>query len=369
MSAKIDYYEFLGLKRQCGASDIKRAYRKAALKYHPDHNPDDSDAETNFKLASEAYEVLSDPQKRQHYDQFGHAGLDGMGHHGFNNVDDIFSSFGDIFEDFFGFTSSRRPRTRVRRGDDLSCEVTLTFLEACFGCEKQVDLVKQVSCEKCKGRGHEKDTGRTQCPECHGAGQVRRNQGFFMISTACNICQGEGSIVKDPCRTCMSTGRVRSKKKLKIKVPAGVDQGTRLVLRGEGEAGIAGGPAGDLYTIFRIQPHEMFKRHGNDIHAPLSISFVQAALGDQIEVETLEGVEEVVIPKGVETGETIILEREGIPILQSKRRGNLIYTLFVKTPQNLTDKQEELLEEFGLQTKAPPSKKPMKKAKKKGLFS
>jgi len=365
-----DYYEILSVDRHADTQQIKKAYRQAAMKYHPDRNPDNPEAEEKFKQASEAYEILSDPQTRQRYDQYGHAGLEGMGHHGFTNVDDIFSTFGDIFEDFFGFTTSRRPRTRVRRGEDLSYKVTIDFMEACFGCEKAVDILKYVPCPQCEGRGHARESDRATCPQCQGSGQIRHNQGFFMISSTCPTCQGEGSIMKNPCRPCLATGRIRAKKQLKIKVPEGVDQGTRLVLRGEGEAGIEGGPPGDLYAILQIKPHDIFEREGYDIHAELSISVVQAALGDRIDVETLKGTREVVIPKGVETGETIVLKGEGVPHLQSKKRGDLIYSVFVNTPKNLTSQQEELLEEFAAQTdseKSRPNKK--LKKKKKGFFS
>lgn len=365
MSAKRDYYEVLGVARNASSDEIKKAFRQLALKHHPDRNPDDTKAEELFKEAAEAYEVLSDPQKRIRYDQFGHAGVGGT--HPYADMEDIFSSFGDIFEDFFGFGTSRRPRSRVRRGRDISAEVELSFEEACFGAERTIEISRNDRCEECHGQGMEPGTSRKTCPRCHGSGQMGRSHGFFTITSACSDCRGEGSRITHPCRPCHGQGRIARRKKMTVKVPPGVDDGTRLVLQGEGEAGESGGGLGDLYVFLHVKPHDHFEREGTTIYSEHSVPFVTAALGGEVEVDTLDGKKTMRVPKGADTGDSLILEGAGVPELKShaKKRGDHVVRLIVKTPKNLTAKQEELLRQFGSLTgeKAAPSKK------KKGFFS
>ncbi len=361
---KRDYYEILGVKREASPEEIKKAYRQSALKYHPDRNPGDKEAEENFKKASEAYEVLSDPEKRQLYDQYGEAGLSGTGFHHFTDVEDIFASFGDIFQDFFGFGPSRRPRTRTRRGHDLSVQLEISFEEACFGVEKTIDVNKQERCDSCHGSGMAPGSSRKTCPRCRGSGQVGRSQGFFTITSTCSQCDGMGSVISDPCHDCHGEGRRLHHRKLTVKVPPGVDDGTRLILQGEGEAGLEGGGSGDLSVFLGVRPHESFRRDGYNIYSEEQISFVTAALGGEIEVETLHGNTKVRVPRGAETGDAVIIDEAGVPHLKSKKRGDHVLKLIVKMPKHLTPKQEALLKEFASisgETVAP--------KKKKGFFS
>lgn len=362
--AKRDYYEVLGVGRDAPSEEIKKAYRQAALKYHPDRNPGDKEAEEEFKLASEAYEALSDPGKRSRYDRYGEAGLSGTGFHPFTDVEDIFASFGDIFQDFFGFGPSRRPRGGVRRGRDLSVEIEIAFEEACFGVERPIDINRHERCDKCQGQGMAPGSSRKVCPHCRGSGQVGRSQGFFMITTTCNRCEGEGSVITDPCAECRGGGRVVRHKKLVVKVPPGVDDGTRLVLQGEGEVGEAGGGPGDLYVFLRVRSHEFFGRDGNTLYSEEPISIVTAALGGEVEVEILQGKTTIRIPKGTETGDTVIIEGGGVPHLKSKKRGDHVVRLIVRTPKHLTSRQEELLREF-----ASLSGEPVQKKRKRRFFS
>lgn len=348
---KRDYYDLLGVTRDAGPEEVKKAYREAALKYHPDRNPGDQKAEESFKLASEAYEVLSDPQKREIYDRFGEAGLSGTGFHHFTDVDDIFATFGDVFEDFFGFGPSRRARSRARRGRDLSLEVEIAFEEGCFGVEKKLDVTKKERCETCEGKGTASGSSRSVCPHCRGSGQMGRSQGFFTITTTCSQCQGEGSIITNPCRDCGGEGRKAAHKKLTVKIPAGVDDGTRLVLQSEGEAGEQGGGPGDLYLFLHVRPHESFVRDGENIYSEEPISFVMAALGGEIEVDTIHGKTKIRVPRGTETGDTVIIEESGVPHFKSRKRGDHVVKLIVKTPKHLTSKQEELLREFAALSK------------------
>lgn len=361
---KRNFYEVLGVAQTAGDDEIKKAYRQAALKHHPDRNPGDHEAEEKFKEAAEAYEVLSDPKKRQVYDQYGEAGLSGAGFHHFSDVDDVFSSFGDIFQDFFGFSQSRRPRTRSRRGHDLSTELEVSFEEACFGVEKKIDVSKHDRCPRCEGHGTTSTSGRKTCPACRGSGQVGRSQGFFTIATTCGQCQGVGEILTDPCKECHGEGRLVVRKKISVKVPPGVDEGTRLVLQGEGEAGVEGGGQGDLYVFLHVAAHKHFEREGTTVHSEEEISFVTAALGGEVEVETIDGVSMVQVPKGVETGETVVIEEAGVPHLRTKKRGDHVVKFFVRTPKHLNGRQEELLREF-----ASISGEGGVKKKKKGLFS
>jgi len=346
MSSKRDYYEILGVNRNATDNELKSAYRKLALKYHPDRNPGDKAAEEKFKEAAEAYEVLHDPQKRALYDQYGHAGLEGSGFSGFGGFEDIFSSFGDIFEDFFGFGNRRRSRSRAQRGADLRYDLTLSFMEAAFGTETKINVEKMETCPECNGSRCEAGTSPETCRQCGGVGQVSRTQGFFTVRTTCPVCRGLGQMITRPCSNCRGSGQVRVSKMVSVKIPAGVDNGSRLRLTGEGEAGVQGGPPGDLYVFIYVEPHEFFQRHDSDIICKIPISFVQAALGDTITVPTLNGNKKLQIPKGTQPGEIFHLRGEGIPSLRSGKRGDEIIQVDVRTPTHLTKKQEALLREF-----------------------
>ncbi len=347
MTTKRDYYEVLGIERNASAGELKSAYRKLALKYHPDRNPGDKAAEDSFKEAAEAYEVLRDPQKRQVYDQFGHQGLEGSGFSGFSGFEDIFSSFGDIFEDFFGFRTGRRAGARVQRGADLRYDLTLDFMEAAFGTETEIELVKLEKCEECQGSGCKPGTQPETCAYCHGTGQVSRSQGFFTVRTTCPRCQGSGRQIPSPCESCGGLGSRKVKKKVSVKIPAGVDRGSRLRLTGEGEPGPHGGPSGDLYVFIDVEEHEFFRRDNTDVICRVPISFVQAALGDTITVQTLTGEKSLDIPKGTQFGDVFRFRGEGIPSLRNGRRGDQIIQVTIETPTRLTKKQESLLREFG----------------------
>lgn len=346
--AKRDYYEVLGVARGSGEEDIKKAYRKLALKYHPDRNPGDREAEERFKEAAEAYEVLHDVKKRQLYDAYGHEGLQGQGYRGFSGFDDIFSSFGDIFQDFFSFGmgGQTRQRTAARPGDDLIYGLGLTFHEAVFGIEKEIDIDTFVPCRECKGSGAEPGTREDICPACQGAGQVVQSQGFFRIATGCARCQATGRVLTSPCKKCQGQGRVREKKRVQVKVPAGVDSGTRLRLRSEGESGYRGGIAGDLYVKIDVTPHPQLERDGDNLYSKISISFLQAILGDVVEVPTLEGGKSVPLSPGTQPGQVVRFQGEGVPKLRGYGRGDLFIEVEVKIPKNITPRQEELLREF-----------------------
>ncbi|UCF92570.1 MAG: molecular chaperone DnaJ [Desulfobacterales bacterium] len=347
MSTKRDYYEILGLARNATDEELKSAYRKLALRYHPDRNPGDKEAEEHFKEAAEAYEVLRDPQKRAIYDQYGHQGLQGSGFSGFGGFEDIFSSFGDIFEDFFGFgTRGRRSRSRAQHGADLRYDMTLSFMEAAFGTETEINVEKMQPCSDCGGSGCESGSGPETCRACGGSGQISRSQGFFTVRSTCPQCRGHGQIITHPCPRCNGAGQVMARKKVSVKIPAGVDNGSRLRLSGEGEAGVYGGPPGDLYVFIHVEPHEFFKRNNNDVICQVQISFVQAALGDKITVPTLNGKKSLEIPKGTQPGDVFYLHEEGIPSLRSRKRGDQIIQVNIKTPTNLNKKQEALLREF-----------------------
>ncbi len=365
--AKRDYYEILSVSRTSSDDEIKKAYRQAALKHHPDRNPGNHEAEELFKVAAEAYEVLSDAHKRQRYDQFGHAGLEGGGAHHYADANEIFSSFGDIFEDFFGFSRSRRPKTGPSRGADLSCEITITFEEACFGVEKPIEVSRREACATCHGRGHPEGAGRQTCPHCRGSGQLGHSQGFFTIMTACANCRGEGSVLSNPCGDCRGQGLVKKNKSLRVKVPAGVDEGTRLVLQGEGEgpvpSGTGGTPrSGDLYVFIHVRAHKIFERKDSDLYSLFEISFTMAALGGEVAVPTIDGSQTVKIARGSETGDTVTIPHAGVPHLREKTRGDHIISLIVKIPKSLSKRQEELLREFASLSGDSVAKK------KKGIF-
>ncbi len=346
MTVKRDYYEILGVSRNASESDIKGSYRKLAMKYHPDKNPGDKEAEEKFKEASEAYQVLSDPQKRGIYDQYGHQGLEGSGFSGFGGFEDIFSSFGDIFEDFFGFSSGRRSRGRGQRGADLRCDITLSFMEAAFGKETEINVEKTEVCPECKGTACELGTQPETCRHCGGSGQISRTQGFFTVRTACPHCRGRGQSVTHPCSNCRGAGRVRINKRVAVKIPAGVDTESRLRLTGEGEAGTYGGPPGDLYVFIHTETHDFFERDNTDVITRIPVSFIQAALGDKITVPTLTGEKILEIPKGTQPGDIFRFQGEGIPSLRNGNRGDQIIQMIIKTPTNLSKKQEALLKEF-----------------------
>lgn len=362
---KRDFYEILGVARNAQADEIKKAYRQAALQFHPDRNPGDKEAEEQFKAASEAYEALSDPEKRSRYDRFGEAGLSGTGFQHFTDVEDIFASFGDIFQDVFGF-GARRGRSGVRRGADLSVELTIGFEEACFGVEKAVEISRNEKCDTCQGNGMAAGASRKTCPLCRGVGQVGRSSGFFTVTTTCEQCQGQGTVISDPCKKCRGRGKTPHHKKLSVKVPPGVDDGTRLVLQGEGEGGDGGGPAGDLYIFLKVEQHDGLARDGETIYSEVPITFVTAALGGEIETDTLDGKVKIRVPKGAETGDTVIIEGAGVPHLRSKKRGDHVARLAVRTPQHMTAKQEDLLREFAALSK---DETVSSKKKKKGFFS
>jgi molecular chaperone DnaJ len=334
-----DYYEILDVGKNASEEEIKRSYRKLAMQY-------DMKAEERFKEASEAYEVLRDPEKREIYDRFGHEGLKGTGFTGFRGFEDIFSTFGDIFEDFFGFGTTRRGRTMARAGADLRFDLTVSFLDGAFGKEINIEIPKFMTCDHCAGSGAEPGTFPMTCPTCRGHGQVTRTQGFFSISTTCPDCHGGGEVIPTPCSQCRGQKKVRKKKNLALKIPPGVETGSRLRLRGEGEEGERGGPPGDLYVIIHVEPHEFFGRDGDDITCQIPISFVQAAIGAEIEVPTLNGTRKLNIPRATQSGQVFRLKGEGIHHARGYGRGDGIVQVIVKTPTKLTKRQEELLREF-----------------------
>lgn len=347
---KRDYYEVLGLERSADNGDIKKAYRQLALKFHPDRNREDPRAEERFKEASEAYQVLSDPQRRQIYDTYGHQGLAGTGFQGFSGMEDIFSSFGDLFEDFFGglgFSAGTRSRRRSYAGADLRHDITISFLESATGAEKEITVTKEVKCEKCGGDGIKPGSKLKRCETCQGSGQMTHRQGFFILQTTCPHCRGQGSVIEEHCPECKGRGRVEKKKKLSVKIPAGIEDGMNLVLRGEGQAGVNQGPPGDLFVQVSVEKHEFFERHGDDLWMKVPISFIQAALGGKIEVETLEGEKEKIeIPQGTETGDEVKIPHKGFTNIHRRHKGDQVIFFIVKVPKKLTKKQRQLLEEF-----------------------
>jgi molecular chaperone DnaJ len=347
LSAKKDYYELLGVNRNASEDEIKKAYRKLALQYHPDRNPGNKQAEEKFKEVSEAYSVLSDPQKRAQYDQFGHAafGEGGPFAGGFDFSGGFEDIFGDIFGEFFGTGAGGRRRGRAR-GEDLRYNLTLKFEEAVRGAEKKIKIPRHGPCETCRGSGAKPGTAPQTCPTCRGRGQVSFQQGFFSVSRTCGQCQGQGTIIKDPCSACGGAGRVRTMHTLSIKIPPGVDNGSRLKLRGEGESGPAGGTPGDLYVVIQVEPHPIFIRDELDIVCEIPISFVQAALGAEIDVPTLEGKVKMKIPAGTQSGKVFRLKGKGVKDHQGYRQGDQLVRVVVETPTRLTAKQRELLKEF-----------------------
>jgi molecular chaperone DnaJ len=349
-NSKRDYYEVLGVSRGAGDDEIKKAYRRLAVQYHPDRNPGDRQAEEKFKEVNEAYQVLSDSEKRAQYDRFGHAAFQGpQGGGGFGGFDfsqgfeDVFS---DIFGDFFG-TGRGRSRSRSRRGDDLRYDLEIDFEEAHRGAERIIKVARLAQCEACNGtRTAAGSGGMRTCPNCRGTGQVRTQQGFFSISTTCAQCRGEGSIISDPCPKCQGQGRLRKLQSLSVRIPPGVDNGSRLKLRGEGEAGYGGGPAGDLYVVIHVREHPIFARQDNDVIVEVPVSFPQAALGAEIEVPTLDGKVKFKIPAGTQSGKVFRLKAKGFSDLHGYGRGDELVKIVVETPKRLNARQRELLEEF-----------------------
>ena len=344
MAAKKDYYEVLGVEKTCTADDIKKAFREIAKKHHPDRNPGNKESEDILKTAAEAYSVLSDPEKRQMYDRFG-SDVPGGFRGGFDPNADIFSSLGDLFEEMFGgFTG--RGRSRARRGRDLQLELELVLEDAAKGVTKELELSKNVACDACAGSGAKPGTQPQQCPTCAGRGAVSHSQGLFAFSTTCPRCHGEGKIVKDACESCRGSGAVRKKRKLKIEIPAGVDDGNRVQIGGEGEPGDKGGPAGDLFLLIRLKEHETFTREGENLHCTVSVQFAQAALGAKIDVPTIDGKTQVEVPAGTQSGEAIIIKGGGFPRPGRTQRGDQIVEVQVLTPKKLSARQRELLEEL-----------------------
>jgi len=338
-----DYYDILGVSRNVSETELKKAYRQQALKYHPDKNPGDAEAEDKFKEASEAYDVLKDPEKRNIYDQFGREGLKGRGFSGPSGFEDIFSSFGDIFGDFFTGGQSRRST-----GADLRLDLSITFQEAAFGVSKEIDITKHAPCTTCKGSGCKPGHSPKTCSTCRGTGQVVRSQGFFSVSSPCPDCHGQGQTITNPCIECHGEGRVLEKKKVAVNIPGGVDDGSRLRLRGEGESGPGGMPPGDLFVFVHVAAHEFFHREGNDIHCRLTISFSQAALGAEIEVQLLDKDQSRVIsvPAGTQSGDTFRIAGAGIHNLRGHGRGDQIIHFTVETPRKLNKRQKELFKEL-----------------------
>ncbi|MDR3299309.1 MAG: molecular chaperone DnaJ [Candidatus Accumulibacter sp.] len=346
--AKKDFYEILGVNRDASEDEIKKSYRKLAMKYHPDRNPDNPKAEEHFKEVKEAYEILSDAQKRAAYDQFGHAGVDpqsgmgGGGFSGFGGSEAFSGAFGGIFDEIFG-NGGRGGRSNVYRGADLRYNLEITLEQAAFGTETKIRIPTMEVCESCKGVGAKPGTQPKTCPTCQGSGQIRLQQGFFSIQQTCPKCHGTGKFIADPCGDCHGAGRIKQHKTLAVKIPAGVDEGDRIRISGEGEHGINGGPSGDLYVQIHLKPHTVFQREGADLHCEMPISFSTAALGGKIEIPTLDGAAELKIPEETQSGKTFRLRGKGIKGVRSQTYGDLLCHVVVETPVNLTDRQKELL--------------------------
>lgn len=350
--AQRDYYEVLGVSRDADADTIKKAYRKLAMQFHPDKNPGDKEAEEKFKEAAGAYEVLSDPQKRSQYDRFGHnafGGGRGAGA-GFQDVDDIFSHFGDIFGDFFGGGMAggrqRRGRNEPRRGADLRYVTEITLKDVISGLEKEIEFDTEKNCDDCRGSGAEKGSQSTSCDTCGGSGQIVRQQGFFAMASTCPSCQGQGTVIKSPCKACRGKGRKAEHRKIRLNIPPGVDNGTRLRVATEGEGGYLGGPPGDLYVEIRVRPHNLFERHEDDLVGELNLSYLQMLLGAQVEVPTVTGVASLDVPRCTQPSDRLKLSGEGLPSLRGNRRGDIYFHVNVKLPEKLGKDEEKFLREI-----------------------
>lgn len=342
---KADYYEVLAVERTASDQELKSAYRKLAMQYHPDRNPGDPVAEEKFKQASEAYQVLSDPDKRAAYDRFGHAGVSNMGGmdaSGFAGMQDLGDIFGDIFGEMFNMGGSRRS-SRAQRGRDLQYDLSLSFEEAVFGKQGEIQIRRMENCSTCNGTGAEPGHGPTTCQQCAGRGQVRFQQGFFSVARTCPACGGTGSIVKDPCHTCRGDGRQAAEHTINVTVPAGIEDRMRIRYQGEGDAGRFGGPSGDLYVVVSVKPHPFLEREGNDLHYVLPVSFPQAALGTELTIPLLDGETTLKIPEGTQSGTEFRLRNKGVPYLNDHGRGDLIVQVAVQVPKKLNKAQKELM--------------------------
>ena len=353
MADKRDYYEVLGINKGADDASIKKAYRQMAKKYHPDMNPGDKEAEAKFKEVNEAYDVLSDPEKKQIYDQYGHDGLDpssgaGQGFGGFGGFGGV--DLGDIFGSFFGGGGSSERRNAPRRGDDITYRMTVTFEEAAFGCTKELKYNRIESCKECNGTGAENGSGIETCGRCKGTGTVTVTQrtmfGMMQSQKTCDACRGRGKIIKNPCQNCRGSGNVKLTKKLDVSIPAGVDDGGRICLRGQGNAGINGGSYGDLYIIVSLRPHELFERSGNDIYCEVPVSYAELVLGGEIDVPTLEGTVKYNIPEGTQTGTRFCIKGKGIVYYNTKNYGDLYFTVVMETPRNLSSEAKDALRKF-----------------------
>lgn len=356
---KRDYYEVLGISKDASEQEIKKAYRKMAMKYHPDKNQGNKESEEQFKEVNEAYEVLSDPQKRRTYDQFGHAGFSGggfgqggfSGGQGFGGFEDM---FGDIFGDMFGGGSRGSRKNGPRKGADMRLRMELKFEEAAFGVEREISIQREEECDACHGSGAKPGTNSNTCPTCKGSGEVRQTTrtpfGNMMNVAQCPNCNGAGTIIEHKCDTCSGQGRVRKAKKLNVKIPAGVDDGATIKMSSEGQLGLKGGPRGDLYIIINVIPHKLFERDGYNVYLEMPITFVQAALGDEVEVPTLDGKVKYKIPEGTQSGTVFRLRGKGIQHLRSSQRGDQLIRVNVEVPKKLSDKQKDLLKDFAKET-------------------
>ena len=358
--SKRDYYEILGVTRSATDVEIKSAYRKLAMKFHPDRNPGDQLAEEKFKEAAEAYAILADSDKRSLYDRFGHAGVSSAAGAGggfdpsvFSGFEDILGGLGDIFGfgDLFG---GGRRRGGPQRGADLRYDLEISFEESSRGAETTIQIPRQENCETCHGSGAAQGSSPTQCPQCRGQGQVRFQQGFFTVARTCPQCRGAGKVVTNPCKTCRGAGRVTHERKITVKIPAGIATGQQLRLQGEGESGAAGGPAGHLYVVVHVQEHEFFRRDGNNLFCEIPVNFTTVALGGEIQVPTLDGVDTIKVPEGTQTGTTLRMRGKGMPDVNGRGRGDLFATVQVQTPKKLSKEQRQLLEQL---SKALPKEK------------
>jgi molecular chaperone DnaJ len=353
--AKRDYYEVLGVRRDSDEAALKKAYRRLALQHHPDRNPDDPEAEERFKEASEAYAVLSDSDKRRAYDRFGFEGVGAAGGTGgseFGDLGGFTDLFNDLFGDLFGQRAGGRRRGRGQRGADLRYNLEVELAQVVTGLEPKLSIPKMRPCATCEGSGQRPGTEPERCARCRGTGQVVFQQGFFRISRPCDACGGEGEVVRDRCTDCRGAGRIEGHQSIQVRIPPGVDDGARLRLSGEGEAGIAGGPPGDLYVVISIKPHPMFVRDGAELHCEVPVQFVKAALGAEIEVPTLDGKVTMRIAEGTQSGTVLRLRGKGVPTLRQTTRGDQLVRIFVEVPTKLTDSQRQLLEQFADETGA-----------------
>ncbi|MBT4011721.1 MAG: molecular chaperone DnaJ [Planctomycetaceae bacterium] len=363
MAQKRDFYEVLGVARDASKSVISKAYRKLAINYHPDTNPDDEDAVSKFKQAAEAYEVLSDAEKRQRYDQYGHAGLEGMGGGAASSVEDIFEAFGDLFGGgggiFDGIFGGGRRQNRVRRGGDIRCDVTLDLEEAATGCEQTLEVVRNEICDSCEGSGGAPGAEPEVCVRCDGIGQVIKSAGILRVQTTCPACQGQGNVISAACEECRGQGVLPQTSEITISIPAGVDDGIRVRMTGQGETSPDGGPNGDCYCFIEVRPHQVFQRHDEHLIVRLPVTYAQSVLGAEVEVPTLTGREILTIPAGTPSGETFRLRGHGVPHVRSGRPGDLLVQTYIEVPEKISDQQQLLLRDLAEmeQTEVAPQRK------------